>query len=190
MALYDEKSAAEYLKFNTKILHNDFIAEDRLENFDLVNLFVPYTNINNFFFDHHGAFTYKHVSSVLIQTLLAEEAMDQNHNLYLNVTEGYFDLLVTQNRKLLLCNSFKYSTKEDLIYHLLFTAEQLKLNPETFRLILLGNINKEDENYKMLYKYVREIDFYYSKKEFALDPLVNTIDFGTTHQNFAIKHLN
>jgi hypothetical protein len=47
--------------------------------------------------------------------------------------------------------------KEDLIYYILFITEQLNLNPETFKLILLGTIHKNDEYHNIVYKYVRNV---------------------------------
>jgi hypothetical protein len=46
-------------------------------------------------------------------------------------SEGHFEIIVIQNQKLLLFNSFDYQTP-DFIYYVLFTAEQLSLNPKTF----------------------------------------------------------
>jgi hypothetical protein len=46
-------------------------------------------------------------------------------------SEGHFEIII-QNQKLLFFNSFDYQTPEDFIYYVLFTAEQLSLNPENF----------------------------------------------------------
>ena len=47
----------------------------------------------------------------------------------------------------------------DFIYYLLFTSEQLQLNPETLNLIFIGKIKSEDELYKIAYKYIRHVSF-------------------------------
>jgi hypothetical protein len=59
-----------------------------------------------------------------------------------------------------LFNSFEYQTPEDFIYYLLFTAEQLSLNPEIFQLELLGTITRNDPYYAMAYKYIRNVSFF------------------------------
>ena len=74
-----------------------------------------------------------------------------------NFHSGHFEIIVVQNQKLLLFNSFDYKTPEDLIYYLLFTAEQLNLNPEHFKLEFLGAITKEDAFYKIAYQYIRNV---------------------------------
>jgi hypothetical protein len=67
-ALYNDNNKADYLKFNTKILKTDFITQDEIAVNDSVNVYIPYININNYIFETFGAFTYKHSSTVLIDT--------------------------------------------------------------------------------------------------------------------------
>ena len=45
------------------------------------------------------------------------------------------------------------------IYYILFTAEQLNLNPETLNLVFIGDITEDDEIYNIAYKYIRNISF-------------------------------
>jgi hypothetical protein len=72
----------------------------------------------------------------------------------------YFEIVVVQNQHLLLFNSFEYRTPEDFVYYLLFAAEQLNLNPEHFKLELLGEISEDDEFYKMAYTYIRNVSLF------------------------------
>ena len=157
--LFDETALADYLKFNSKILKSDFIAFDTIDINESVNVYVPYANINNFIYDLFGAFTYKHISTILIEQLLMIEKNAAELKMYVHVDYKNFEIIVIENGKLLLYNTFEFNTKEDFIYYILFTAEQLKLNPETLHLIFIGNINKEDAFYNMAYKYIRHIDF-------------------------------
>jgi len=59
-----------------------------------------------------------------------------------------------------LFNSFEYNTPEDFIYYILFTAEQMGMNPESFKLELLGTITEKDPFFAIAYKYVRHISFF------------------------------
>ena len=51
IVLFDETKSIEYLKFNSKILANDYVAHDLLEDIGVAVAYVPFMNINNFFFD-------------------------------------------------------------------------------------------------------------------------------------------
>ena len=46
-SLFDESKCSDYLKFNSKILENDFIAHDTLQNHDITVIYIPFININN-----------------------------------------------------------------------------------------------------------------------------------------------
>ena len=70
-------------------------------------------------------------------------------------------------------NTFDYTTKEDFIYYLLFTAEQLGLNPEEFPLVLLGNVTKEDELFKIAYTYIRNVSIIKNSTKITLINGVN-----------------
>jgi hypothetical protein len=157
--LFNEDFLADYLKFNSKILKSDFIAFDTIDINDSVNVYVPYVNINNYIYDTFGAFTYNHFSSILIDKILQLEKHADNEKLYVHVNKDHFEIVVTNKGKLILYNTFDYSTKEDFIYYILFTIEQLKLNPEKIDLVLFGNIEKDSSLFEMLYKYIRHISF-------------------------------
>jgi hypothetical protein len=157
-AYFIEEEASNYLKFNTKILKTDVVAHDSIANNEMVNVYIPYSNIINYFFDKYGEFEYKHGISVLAEAVLELDS-GEGITAYLNNFTDYFDLVVVKNKKLLLCNTFSYDTKEDFIYYLLFTAEQLELDPSQFDLRLLGDISEESALYQIAYTYIKNIHF-------------------------------
>jgi hypothetical protein len=77
--------------------------------------------------------------------------------MYIHVSETHFEIIVIRNQKLELYNSFEYKTPEDFLYYVLFTAEQLHLNPESFPLELLGTIDEEHPLFKIVYQYIRNV---------------------------------
>ncbi|QYA26265.1 DUF3822 family protein [Gramella sp. MT6] len=156
--LFDDEQAASYLKFNTRILKTDFIAFDNLKD-EIVNVYIPYTNIINYFFDRYGEFEYRHALSVLIDSLLELPKETNGPKVYLHTLFGHYELVIIENGKVIFANSFEYDTKEDFLYYLLFTAEQLNLDPNIFELVLIGEINKDSEEYKMVWDYIKNISF-------------------------------
>ncbi|WP_029038678.1 DUF3822 family protein [Salinimicrobium xinjiangense] len=159
-AYFNEEHASEYLKYNTKILETDYVAHDEVSVSKMMNVYIPYTNINNFFFDRYGEFEYRHCVSVLAKEFqIQNKYQTEGTRVYVNCYPGGYDLLVYQQGKLHLANSFNSATKEDFIYYLLFTAEQLDLDPTRFELILLGRIREHSDYYDIAYNYVKEIKF-------------------------------
>ena len=155
--LFDESNLVDYLKFNTKILKTDFIAFDNLQIADLAVVYVPLININNFVFERFGSFEYKHSATIVLNRVLTLEKHSKSLRVYINVEPSHFEIINVENNHLTFYNRFEYSTKEDFIYYLLFTAEQLQLNPEEFPVILMGAINDTDDIYQITYKYVRNV---------------------------------
>ena len=114
---------------------------------------------NNYFFERFGAFQYFHAASIFLKDVLPLAKHGTGPKMHLNVQEEQLDVIILEEGKLLLCNSFLFKTSEDFIYYILFCLEQLKLNPDSIPLILSGSIDKEDSNYELLYTYVRNISF-------------------------------
>ncbi|MCW9036571.1 DUF3822 family protein [Altibacter sp.] len=157
LSLFDETKASEYLKFNSKILANDYISHDALESAGTVIVYIPFVNINNYIFDRFGSFQYYHATTVLLRSFLASEKHTRDAKVFVHVTETHFDLLVLKDGALQLCNSYSYRTPEDFVYYILFCFEQLKLNPETVPVTFFGSISEESDLFQIVYQYIRNV---------------------------------
>lgn len=155
--LFDENFLGSYLQYNTKVFETDFFAFDEIANCQMNTVYIPYVNINNFFIDQFGTFEYKHANTILVSKLLIASKNNPEKKMVVHINSGHFEIMVVQNQKLLLFNSFDYTTPEDFLYYILFTAEQLGLNPEEFPLELVGKIDTESEYYQLAYKYIRNV---------------------------------
>ena len=158
--IFNEAYLADYLKFNSKILRTDFITYDNILANDSVNVYVPYININNYLYERFGEFEFKHFSTIIIENILALEKHSVLVKMFVHVCDDHFEIIILENNQLKLYNTFEYNTKEDFIYYILFTSEQMKLNPEEFPLVLLGNVTKDDDLYSIAYKYVRNTSIF------------------------------
>ena len=162
---FDEKQLKSYLHYTIKTISTDFIAFDDLDIMDAKNVYIPYINVNNFFFQHFGSFEYKHHTTVLIDKFL-KHSKKVHTCFYVNVSKHGLDIVFIDNEKLILSNSFEFYSKEDFIYHILFTFEQLKLDPNESPVYFTGNIYKASDLYKIAYKYIRNIEFLSSSQVF------------------------
>lgn len=177
---FNEKNLIDYLQYNLKVLENDFIVFDRISNADIVNVYIPFVHINNYFFDKFGSFEYKHSTTVLVERLLKSYKNSSTTHFFVNVEADIFQIIVIKDKKLAFLNTFSFKTKEDFIYYILFTAEQLKLNPEEFQLTFLSDIEKESELYKLVFKYVRNVNFYSPEYEIPSEFKISK------HSNFTL----
>ena len=165
--LYEEAHNADYLKFNSKILRTDFITHDTLESLDIVNVYIPYVNINNYIFDTFGEFTYKHASSILIETLLSKNLSDSDY-MFLNIDGEILEVLVSNQKSVKLFNRFEFAATDDFLYYTLFVVEQLQLDRETLQVKILGNIQEDDDNFKAIYKYIRHVSIMETNPSFDI----------------------
>ncbi len=154
--LFEVGELANYLKFNAKLLANDEVVYDELKNQGLVCVYVPFTNINNLLFELFGEFEYKHLTTVVLQTLFNQKP-SMKKVCYAHVSDGFFELAVFDQKKMLFYNQFEYNTKEDFLYYILFTYEQLELNTESVKLKLFGAIEEGDELYNICYDYIKKV---------------------------------
>ena len=161
--LFDKKNALRYLKFNSKILQNDYVAYDRIFNNECVNIFIPYVNINNYIFKMFDSFVYNHYSSIILEKVKLNEKNTTTPSLYLNININHMEITYFVKNKLVFYNRFDFNTKEDVMYYLLFTIDQLKLNPEEIPVVITGNISEDDDNYKIIYKYIRNVSIFSSE---------------------------
>jgi len=156
-ALFEEEFLGSYLQYNTKVFETDFFAFDSLSNYEMNHVFIPFVNINNYLLDQFSTFNYKHVNTILVTKLLELSKNNDEKQVFVHFSKNKFEIVIVHNQKLLLFNSFDFSTKEDFIYYLLFTTEQLNLNPENFKVQLLGLISEDSEFFEIAYKYIRNV---------------------------------
>lgn len=154
---FDQRALGSYLQYNTKVFATDYFTFDEIESFKMKNVYVPYVAYNNFFIDQFGAFNYKHIHTNLVEFVLNQTSKTKETSVYCHIGNNHFELVVNENGKLILFNSFEIQTPEDFIYYILFTYEQLKLNPENTPIYLFGSIEKDDLNYQMVYNYIRNV---------------------------------
>ena len=152
-SLYKKEEAKTVLACNTEIM-GKVLADTILSQKAHLIYSVPksiLTIVNNFF----PKAKQKSQESILIQQYSQLNNNTEKAYLYLNqktVTITFF-----KGNKLIFNNSFAYITKEDLLYFVLFSFEQLKLSTENIEVILFGSIEKDDEYFNLLYDYIRNL---------------------------------
>lgn len=155
--LFDENLSLDYLKFNSKLLKNDYAANDLIEEIGAVNVFIPFVNVNNYLIEKFGSFNYYHYSTILIKKLLKYNT-DKDKSVYANIQSNDFQILIFKNRSLQYYNNFEFKEKEDILYFTLFVMEQNKIDNIKTKLILLGDIKEKSDTYLLLSKFIKNID--------------------------------
>jgi len=176
---FKEDALKSYLKYSIKTIATDLITFDELDFMNSKNVYIPYVNINNFLFQNFGEFEYKHYSSVLLEKLFSIASNDVC--CYIHVSKSTFDIVIIKNSNLQFFNIFEYRTKEDFMYYVLFTLEQLELSTEETLVTVLGDIEEDSDLFRLMYTYIRNIDFLSSK-----NAVFNNQKEISKHSNFIL----
>ena len=151
--LYKKEEAETLLAFNTKV-NGTVLADNIFSQKAHLIYSVPesiLTIVSNFF----PKAKYKSQESILIQQYSQLNTEKKKAYLYLN--EQKVGITIFDGDKLIFNNSFKYTSKEDLLYYVLFSFEQLKLSPDSIEVTVFGTIEDTDESFSLMYKYIRNI---------------------------------
>ena len=170
-AFFDKDNLKDYLKYNNKVLSTDFFMADSIKNQDMKAVYIPYVNVNNFLIDIFGSFEYQHASAILVETLLNDYALKETA-VFIHLSETFFKIVVTKNRKLLFFNTFDFTTKEDFLYYVLFTLEQLEIPVETKNIFLSGEVIKHKELVNSAKDYLQNVSLL-QPKEIVTDALID-----------------
>jgi hypothetical protein len=158
-SLFDSNSGEQYIKFNFPPAPDELILFDHLIPPDAFLVFTMPEQVmaakKEFF--HTGKVV--HSSSLLIESVWINYKNRINTpNVFLNVHENLFDIMIFDGRKMQYFNTFTFQNPEDVAYYLIFVLEQLNFNPEEIPLVLLGNVELKDGVSELLHRYIRHID--------------------------------
>jgi len=173
--LFAHEKLSDYLKFNSEFEIGFNITTDTLKTLDTRNVYAVSQGLEKTIKKYFSSAKIIHHSSSLLEGLLTNYKNISERNFFVNVRTTSFDAVLMEGKKLIFYNSFNYQTNEDFVYYLLFVCEQLKLNPENQKLILLGNIEKNSNLYALLYKYIRQIQFIEQNSSFEYSYHFNEI---------------
>jgi len=178
--LFDPKNSLNYMKYNTSIRIDDIAANDHVLNNEINNVYIPNIDINNFIFEKFKTFDFYHYSSLLIEKISNDFAEKFSKRVFVNVNDGFIDILYFKDKKLEFYNSYDYNSIEDVLFYLLFCLSELKLNPDEIHTVFSGSIDLDSKLYELIYTYVRNVEL--------IEPIdIDGIDFNILNSNILLS---
>jgi hypothetical protein len=175
--LFDERLSLDYLKFNSKLIENDFASNDYIEELETYNVYLPFVNVTNYLVERFGSFEYYHSSTILLRKILKTTTNDSKTLFFTNIETDSFQVIIFKNKNLLYYNDFEYQTKEDILYFLLFVIEQNKEIKSDTKLNILGGISENDKNFNLISQFIKNIVTFKTKSFTDKDLIKIKIDF-------------
>jgi hypothetical protein len=156
-ALFDSNQLATYLQFNHTLDERASLLTDHLQQPEARMVWAAPAMLEQEIRRLLPNARLHHHASPLIQRTLTVNKNLSGKKVIAHVHSGRFDLLICEGSNLLLCNTYRYQTSEDFLYYLLFACEQLKLNPESLELELVGEIEEASSLVGLAKKYIRNV---------------------------------
>ncbi len=182
--LFDENHKNLYLGFNQPFKENSRIVFDELKNNEAVNIYYLPNLVIEKAKDFWPNVNIVHFSTSLIESLSINfKNKVDTKTLFVNLQGDCFDLVYFKENRLHYYNSFKFRTKEDFIYFLLISIDQLMLNPEDVKLIILGDIYKTDDTYKMIHQYIKNYNFISRNDNYGYSYIMDELKY---HQYYTL----
>ena len=159
-ALYLEKEHNQYLLFNQTIPYQFVSFTDKILSTNQVLLSLIYKPLDRDLNHHILEFSYIHSNTVLLSEISKlNRSSAPKPSIYASVSQNNIHIISFEDNKILMCNSYKFTSKEDFVYFILLAYDQLGLNTEQDSLTFLGDISTSSSIYKICWQYVRHIDF-------------------------------
>lgn len=175
-ALFKNDDAETLLNFSFNLPTGLVAFSDELRSLDTVNLFGMSHALQNKITSKWDSVSIVHSATLFLESLPKTDAPV----VYLNVRNRDFDMAV-KNGKLLFYNNFRFNTKNDFIYFLLFAMDQLGLSGLDTPVNLSGLILPASEIIDLCGRYVRDIRFVADPNELQVSEALSEIPFQYYH---------
>ena len=179
--LYSEINKERYLQFMSD--KKGTIKTDKIHQNNATTIYSVKEDIVHLMNQIQSGVIEKNSSTIIIEQLIKQYKNLTEKTAFLFINRKNIELIILKKGELILHNYFDVNNSIDVLYYTLFGFNQLKMNPEESNLYLFGNIEKGDENYILIYDYIRNIKF---------GSLSNFLSFNeelkrvSQHQNFSL----
>jgi len=179
--LYSEINKERYLQFMSD--KKGTIKTDKIHQNNATTIYSVREDIVHLMNQIQSGVIEKNSSTIIIEQLIKQYKNLKEKTAFLFISKNNIELIILKKGELILHNYFDVNNSIDVLYYTLFGFNQLKMTPEESNLYLFGNIEKGDENYILLYDYIRNIKF---------GSLSNSLSFNeelkrvSQHQNFSL----
>ena len=182
--LFEKQHLESYFRFSHELPQGHALFCETLPKLNSVNVFAMSKMQERHILGLWNNVAITHQSSVFLNGVMNEDRCDDKTVVYVNVNSRSFDLAIISDNKLLFFNNFKFNTKDDFIYFLMFTLEQQQLSSQNIPVCFSGLISGNSEIIKLCERYIKHIRFIKPDGSVNVDMALN----GTPFQYYYIPY--
>lgn len=177
--LYRPEDNDKWIGFNFNLLKGTTYGNDRLEQHNAINVFAYPMSLQAKIKSKWPEADIRHSSSVFLEHL----PVNDSPTVWVNVRNRNFDMAIMKD-KLLFFNNFKFNTKDDFAYFLLFAMEQNGLSGQDTIVSFSGLILPSSEIINLCGRYIRDIHFVEKPQELQLGATLTEVPYQYYHIHY------
>lgn len=177
--LYRPEDNDKWIGFNFNLLKGTTYGNDRLEQHNAINVFAYPMSLQAKIKSKWPEADISHSSSVFLEHL----PVNGSPTVWVNVRNRNFDMAIMKD-KLLFFNNFKFNTKDDFAYFLLFAMEQNGLSGQDTIVSFSGLILPSSEIINLCGRYIRDIHFVEKPQELQLGATLTEVPYQYYHIHY------
>ena len=159
--LFDSTNQKSLLNLNCNSWDGNCVRNDFSESFFCHIIYSYNDELLNIIKKKFPSAKFQHYISVILEQIARQNTKTKENILYLYVKNQNVDLIGLKKGTFHLINSNHFENEEELLYYVLFTLEQLEWDANSISVTLMGDIEKNDKNFDLLYEYIRNLTFFY-----------------------------
>lgn len=153
-SLFDEADQTKYLEFAHQLPEGYTVTSTKLERSHCVNVCAWPKALQDKALSKWNNATLVHATSVFLESVMQNQEPD---GVFLQVHNRDFDMVIKKEGNLFFFNNFKFNTRDDFAYFLMFAMEQNGISGHTLPIILSGLILPSSEIIDLCKRYVKDI---------------------------------
>lgn len=167
--LYNPAKNKTYLEQLTDLSVNAEVVAEDLHHLSakLVYALDPKTQVIS---KHFQAARKVHLYTAFLDALRPHAATQKGAHLFCHVRSRKIYLFLFDGTLLQYANHFTYQSARDFLYYVLLVFKSYNLDPKDVPLYLSGQLVKDSEVYRLLFRYLQRIDFLKVPATFSFGP--------------------
>ena len=178
--LFNEADQAKYLDFAFQVPENYTIASEPLA-MDSYNVFAQSKAMQDKILSKWKEVQFTHSSTVFINSAMES---DTETGIFVLVRNRDFDMVIKKEGKLIFFNNFKFNTKEDFAYFLMFAMEQNGFSGHDIPVTFSGLIRPASEIIDLCGRYVKDIRFVKDPHVLKVSKALDEVPFQYYHIHY------
>ena len=175
--VFDETHAEAYLRFGHDLPQGYRLLSTPMHIVKSVNVFAMPKIQEEILKKMWPDITITHQSSIFLNSIFKEAHNGSETSAFVNVSSHFFELAIIEKQRLRFYNNFRFNTKDDFVYFLMFALEQHGWTGKDFPVYFTGLITNQSEILQLCERYIKRIRFIRPDGSVDVDMSLNDTPF-------------